>query len=282
MATSGGDGSAKTYKKMWVESSSGSTLAQSRRVEGASAPFARNATGINEQVILHDKKPKTPESGGSGLADFLTEVAIAAAVVGAQAFIDKGIPAIKQKLADRRAQKLAAVSVPEPASEVVVAEPEVSELTGTDVARVGAEIDAQQWYQLFFEAVAHGAAGHAHQAISAARWAFLASARVTDDEAAQALATAMRELTPEQLRDRLDRVLEQHPELATEDPATVLRRLFGDDETLPMPMYVGDSDETPPISPRTFEAVEPAPNDEHESGKETRAISSTSTSGSPR
>lgn len=188
MATSSGGGTGKTYKKMWVETSAGSTLAQSRRVEGASAPFARNATGINEQVILHDKKPKTPGSGGSILTDLLTEVAIAAAVMGAQAFIDKGIPAIKQKLADRRAQKFAAPSAPEPTSEVVAAEPEVMKPTGTGVASVGAEIDTQQWYQLFFEAVAHGAAGNAHQAISAERWAFLASARVTDDEETQALA----------------------------------------------------------------------------------------------
>lgn len=267
MGTSDGDRSAKTYKKMWVESSAGSTLAQSRRVEGASAPFARNATGINEQVILHDKKPKTPGSGGGILTDLLTEVAIAAAVMGAQAFIDKGIPAIKQKLADRRAQKLAATSASESTSEVVVAEPDATEPTGTDVASVGAEIDTQQWYQLFFDAVAHGAAGNAHQAISAERWAFLASARVTDDEATQALASAMRELTPEQLRDRLDRVLEQHPELATEDPATVMRRLFGDDETLSMPIPVSGADVTAPSEPNTFETIEPVPGDEDESDR---------------
>lgn len=268
MAT-GGDVSSKTYKKMWVETSVDSTLAQSRRVEGAHAPFARGANGIKEQVILHDKKPKTPGGGNGALAEFLTEVAVAAAVMGAQAFIDKGIPAIKQRLADRRAEKIAAATAEEPDTAVAAADAHATaDNVGTEVSDTGTEIDTQQWYQLFFEGVTHGAAGSAHQAISAERWAFLASAHVVDDEETQALASAMRELTPEQLRDRLDRALEQHPELATEDPATMMRRLFGDDEDallLPIPV-----DETDSISGdrQTFEIVESTfENDEDETDK---------------
>ncbi|MGV2902936.1 hypothetical protein ACNPM4_14790 [Microbacterium sp. AGC62] len=267
---SSGDTPKKVYEKKWVERSAGSTLAQSRRVEGAHAPFARGETGINEQVILHGKKPKTPGSGSGAIAEFLTEVAIAAAVIGAQAFIDKGIPAIKQRLADRRAAKIAAATTEEPDTVVAVVDAhDAVDDVGTEVSETGAEIDTQQWYQLFFEAVAHGAAGSAHQAISAERWAFLASAHVVDDEETQALASAMREITPEQLRDRLDRALEQHPELATEDPATVMRRLFGDDEdAVLLPLPVEGAGDTSGDGRQTFEIIESTvENDDDETDK---------------
>lgn len=232
MASSGGaDVPNKVYKKMWVERSAGSELAQSRRVDGAHAPFARGETGIREQVILHDRKPKTSGGSSGALTEFLTDVAVAAAVMGAQAFIEKGIPAIKQRLADRREQKSAAKTLEPPTAGGVVA-PNVldaNDAFGSEVAETGAEVETQQWYQLFFESVAHRAAADAHQAISAEKWMFLASARIVDDEETQALASAMRELSPEQFAERLDRVLEQHPELTTEDPATVMRRLFGEE-----------------------------------------------------
>jgi hypothetical protein len=232
MASSGGaDVPKKVYKKMWVERSAGSELAQSRRVEGAHAPFARGETGIREQVILHDRKPKTSGGSSGALTEFLTDVAVAAAVMGAQAFIEKGIPAIKQRLADRREQRGAAKTVePPPAKGMVI--PNVlnaDDGIGSEVAETGAEVETQQWYQLFFESIAHRAAGNAHHAISAEKWMFLASARIVDDEETQALASAMRELSPEQLAERLDRVLEQHPELMTEDPASVMKRLFGEE-----------------------------------------------------
>lgn len=256
----GGGVPKKTYKKMWVETNEGSTLAQSRRRENAYAPFARNETGINEQVILHDKKPKTPGSGNGLLAEILTEVAVTAAVTGAQAFVEKGIPAIRRYVAARRAKKRAAVASEEVATEVAVHDALISDdAVGSEVSETGAELDTQQWYQLFFEAVAHGAAGSAHQAISAERWAILASARVVDDEETQALASAMRELTPEQLQDRVDRVLEQNPELATQDPAIVMSRLFGDDEdALVVPISVDGADATTPEVSQTFEVAESA------------------------
>lgn len=232
MASSGGaDVPRKVYKRMWVERSAGSELAQSRRVEGAHAPFARGETGIREQVILHDRKPKRSGGSSGALTEFLTDVAVAAAVMGAQAFIEKGIPAIKQRLADWADQKNAAKTMEPPAADgvVVINVLNADDGFGSAVAETGAGVETQEWYRLFFESVAHRAAGNAHQVISAEKWVFLASARIVDDEGTQALASAMREFSPEQLNERLNRVLEQHPELITEDPATVVRRLFGEE-----------------------------------------------------
>lgn len=149
------------------------------------------------------------------MAEFLTEVEIAAALMGAQTFIEKSIPAITQRPAKRRAEKIAAATAEQPdmVAAVVDAHTSVDDI-GAEVFETGTEIDTQQWYQLFFEAAVHGAGGSVHQPSSAERWAFLASAQIVDDEETQDLASAMRELALEQLRARLDRALKQHPELA--------------------------------------------------------------------
>lgn len=247
MAGSGGaDTPRKSYKKMWVETAEGSTLAQSRKSPGGNAPFALNDKGIQEQVVLHNKKPKT--SGGDGaLAEFLTPIIIAVAVAGAQEFNDKGVPAIQRWFADRQAWKLAAKSAATPSTEVASAERDSEAPAGNEVAEIGTEIEAQQWYRLFYDAIAHGAAGRAHLAISAEAWQALASAHVTDPET-QALAGAMRELTPEQISGGVNRVLEEHPDLRDEDPMVILRRLFGDhpDESLiAIPADQRDESEAP-------------------------------------
>lgn len=66
----------------------------------------------------------------------------------------------------------------------------------------------------------------------------------------------MRELSPEEINEGVDLILEQHPELLDEDPATVLGRLFNaDDTTRLVPIPVAGSDEASSISPKTFEAV---------------------------
>ncbi|WP_336627448.1 MULTISPECIES: hypothetical protein [unclassified Microbacterium] len=218
-------------KKMLVEIPAGAELTPSKKVPGASSPLVHGPDGVSSQVVLHEIPSKMTKFINSGYADFLLNLAVAAAIAGGEAAIKHGVPKFKQYLADRRAT--AAAEAPEREStpeRVAIAEPGAvtTSTPGDDVVETDPSLTSDQWYQLFFDAVAHGVAGKVHQGISAEKWRELAGARIADDPATQELAQAMRELSPEEVSAGVDRVLEEHPELRNEDPTLLLQRLFDD------------------------------------------------------
>lgn len=218
-------------KKMLVEIPAGAELTPSKKVPGASSPLVHGPDGVSSQVVLHEIPSKMTKFMNSGYADFLLNLAVAAAIAGGEVAIKHGVPKFKQYLADRRAT--AATEAPEREStpdRVAIAEPGTvtTSTPGDDVIETDPSLTSDQWYQLFIDAVAHGVAGKVHQGISAEKWRELASARIADDPATQELAQAMRELSPEEVSAGVDRVLEEHPELRNEDPILLLQRLFDD------------------------------------------------------
>lgn len=247
------------WEKKLVGRPEGTDYSRSHKgAPGDRSPLLRSGAdqSLAGQALIRDIPERKKSATGSAVVDVLTDIAIAAAIVGLNAFIDKGIPAIKQRVAEKRAQRLAAKSSDTPATDVAAVGKDIEPPVGDEVAELGTEIDAQLWYRLFFDAVTHGAASRAHQSISAEAWQALASARVTDDPETQALASAMRELTSEEVSDRVDRVLERHPELLNEDSETVLRRLFdhsGDDSLEPL---VIERDDVAPGTQRYLAAEE--------------------------
>lgn len=240
-----------TMKKMLVEIPAGATLTPSKKVPGASSPLVHGPDGVASQAVLHEIPSKMTKFANSGFAEFLLNLAVAAAVAGGEAAITKGIPNFKQYLADRQAAatKIAPSHKENPAS-VAIAEPGVAGTSdpGNDVVETGPSLTGDQWYQLFCDAVAHGVAGNLHQQISAEKWRQLAGARVDDDPATQELARSMHELTPEEISAGVDRVLVEHPELRDEDPILVLRRLFDDDArpTMRQSLDLDEGDEEDP------------------------------------
>lgn len=218
-------------KKMLVEIPAGAELTPSKKVPGASSPLVHGPDGVSSQVVLHEVPRKMTKFTSSGYADFLLNLTVAAAIAGGEAAIKHGVPKFKQYLADRRATAAAEAPARKSSPDgVTIAEPgavKTSKL-GDDIVEADPSLTSDQWYQLFFDAVAHGAAGKLHQEISAEKWRELAAARITDDPATQGLAQAMRELAPEEVSAGVDRVLEEHPELRNEDPIFLLQRLFDD------------------------------------------------------
>lgn len=232
-----------TMKKMLVEIPAGATLTPSKKVPGASSPLVHGPDGVTSQAVLHEIPSKMTKLANSGFAELLLNLAVAGAVAGAEAATTKGIPKFKQYLADRQAaaKKIAPAHKANPDS-VAIAE---TGDPGDDVVETGPSLTSDQWYQLFFDAVAHGVAGNLHQQISAEKWRQLAGARVDDDPATQELARSMHELTPEEISAGVDHVLVEHPELRGEDPILVLRRLFDDDArpTMPQSLDLGEGEE---------------------------------------
>lgn len=239
-------------KKMIVEIPAGGALTPSKKVPGAHSPLVHGPDGVAGQAVLHEIPSKVTRFANSGIADFLLDLAVAAAVAGGEAAIKKGIPKFKQYLADRRAA--VATEAPtgaETSDGFAIAERDSVQTNegGDDIVETSSSLTSDQWYQLFFDAVAHGVAGNLHQEISAEKWHQLASARVDDDPGTQELADAMRALSPEEVGAAVDRVLKQHPELRHEDPILVLRRLFEDNASPAEPGSLdvdGGEDETPP------------------------------------
>ncbi|MBF4562678.1 hypothetical protein ITJ43_11060 [Microbacterium sp. VKM Ac-2870] len=219
-------------KKMLVEMPAGAELTPSKKVPGASSPLVHGPDGVSSQVVLHEIPSKMTKFMKSGYADFLLDLAVAAAIAGGEAAIKHGVPKFKQYLAERRATATAEAPARESTSSTVAfAEPGVVETSnpGDDIVETDPSLSSDQWFQLFFDAVAHGVAGKRHEEISAEKWRELASARIADDPATQELARAMRELLPEEVSVGVDRVLKEHPELRNEDPIVLLQRLFDDD-----------------------------------------------------
>lgn len=257
MTTNGGESlPEKIIKPMLVEFSAGSTLTPSQKTPGAYSPLVHGADGVSEQVVLRDMDSDGKSSASDIVSRVVVGLAIAGISIGGTLLAQKVVPKIKTLVADWRAKKGADAETLSEVASGPTKDSEVAEQIGDELAEVSTEISSQRWYELFFDAVAHGAAGKAHQAISAESWQALASARVTDDEATQALAQAMRELTPEQVNERVALVLEQHPELLSEDPAIVLSKLFdeGDDALEPLRL---ERDDAAPETPRYLAAEEP-------------------------
>lgn len=213
-----------TMKKMLVEIPVGATLTPSKKVPGASSPLVHGPDGVTSQAVLHEIPSKMTKFASSGFAEFLLNL-------------------FKQYLADRHAAaKKIAPAHKENADSVAVAE---TSDPGDDVVETGPSLTSDQWYQLFFDAVAHGVAGNLHQQISTEKWRQLAGAPVDDDPATQELARSMHELTPEEISAGVDHVLVEHPELRDEDPILVLRLLFDDDArpTMPQPLDLDEGEE---------------------------------------
>lgn len=245
----------KVREIMIVERSANTTLTPSLKVEGGLSPLVHDAKGVQEQVVLFNYDGTEAEnngggirssgSGGSAAADIVAKFVIAGVIVGATLLVDRVvIPRAKRYLAERKS-RTAALNAEGTVSAEIANVPEVeveSPETKSEVDQSGTEIAAQQWYELFFDAVAHGAASRAHLSISAENWAVLASAHVIDDPETQALARAMRALSPEEVAARVDRLLQEHPELLNEDPESVLRKLFEDgaDDPLLLPIKRDD------------------------------------------
>ncbi|MFT4212508.1 MAG: hypothetical protein QM626_11630 [Microbacterium sp.] len=218
-------------KKMLVEIPAGAELTPSKKILGASSPLVHGRDGVSSQVVLHEIPSKMTKFMHSRYADFLLDLAVAAAIAGGEAAIKHGVPKFKQYLADRRATAAANAPARDSSPDTVaLAKPGAVETSdpGDDIVETDPSLTSDQWYQLFFDAVAHGVAGKLHQEISAEKWRELANAQIVDDPATQELAQAMRELSPEEVSAGVDRVLEEHPELRNEDPILLMQRLFDD------------------------------------------------------
>jgi hypothetical protein len=245
----------KVREIMIVERSANTTLTPSLKVEGGLSPLVHDAKGVQEQVVLFKYEGAEAEnngggtrssgSGGSAAADIVAKLVIAGVIVGATLLVDRVvIPRAKRYWVERKS-RTAVLNTEGTGSAEIANVPEVeveSPEAGSEVDQSGTEIAAQQWYELFFDAVAHGAASRAHLSISAENWAALASAHVIDDPETQALARAMRALSPEEVAERVDRLLQVHHELLDEDPESVLRKLFGDGADAPLLLPIKHDD----------------------------------------
>lgn len=219
-------------KKMLVEIPANAALTASKKVPGAFSPLVHGPDGVASQAVLHEMPSKMAKFAKSGFAEVLLDLAVAAAVAGGEAAIKKGIPKIRQYLAARRVVAAEESSVGgEQAGGVALAERNLAVTCAPrdDVVYVPASLTSDEWYQLFFDAVAHGVASHLHQEISAAEWGQLAGARIEDDAATQELANAMRELSPKEVSAGVARVLKERPELRDKDPLLVLQQLIEDE-----------------------------------------------------
>ncbi|MBN9613890.1 MAG: hypothetical protein J0H64_10655, partial [Actinobacteria bacterium] len=221
---------------------------------GDKSPLLRSEgdSSLDTQAIirdLDDDEGRDDDSINALVAAGLIALGAAGALVY-QRFVE---PKVREYVASRRARKEAAFATE--SVEIVAISTQTTEIAkavGHEIEESGVTIDGAQWYALFFDAIAHGAAGSAHAAISAEKWQMLANARVPDDGEMQALARAMQELTPDEFNARVDLVIEQHPELLDEDPSTVIGKLRGEaGDALLMPL----SDSSGHGQPRTL-AVE--------------------------
>ena len=233
MAAGGGEVVPEVIRElMIVERSVDSTLSQSLKSPGGLSPLVHGAGGVREQVVLYATKAIEKSSESTALDKVILAAVVAGVSIGGTLLVTKGVPKIKQVWADKRAMAQDIEVEPEVGSKVTtVPAPttDVSRQAGDESEGSAIEITSEQWFTLFFEALAHRAASNAHRAISAEQWSTLVSARILDDEGTQELASAMRELTPEAINERVDLILEKHPELLTEDPETVVERVFGEE-----------------------------------------------------
>lgn len=218
------------WEKKLVGRPEGTSYSQSHKgAPGDHSPLLRSDAdqSLATQALIRDLPQRRLSPTGAAVVEVLADITVAAAVLGFNTFVDRGIPAIRKRIAKKREERSALASATVGST---VSEPDDAQMSpASEVAEVGAEISTREWYQLFFDAVAHGAAGRAHQALSAEAWQALASAHVSDDPETQALAAAMHELTPEQVDERVSRLLDQHPELREEGPEIMLRRLSDPD-----------------------------------------------------
>ncbi|WP_156459421.1 hypothetical protein [Microbacterium sp. Leaf436] len=268
MAAGGGDIVPEVIRElMIVERSVGSTLSQSLKSPGGLSPLVHGAGGVREQVVLYATKAIEKSSGSVTREKVILAAVVAGVSIGGTLLVTKGVPKIKQVWADKKAEAQDIEAESEAGSEIAtVPAPtnDVSRQAGDEIEESVIEITSEQWFTLFFEALAHRAASNAHRAISAEQWATLVSARILDDEGTRELASAMRELTPEEINERVDLILEKHPELLTEDPETVVERVFGEEsDALLLPIQTQGS-----VMPqRAFEITEPTDDDEDETDK---------------
>lgn len=240
------------WEKKLVGRPEGTSYSQSRKgAPGDQSPLLRSDVdqSLATQVLIRDLPQRRLSPTGAAVVEVLADITVAATVLGINTFIDRGIPAIKRRIAKKREDKSALASAPVGST---MREPDDLDVSpSSEVVHVGTVISTRDWYQLFFDAVAHGAAGRAHQTLSTEAWQALASAQVHDDPETQALAAAMRELSPEQIDERVGRLLDQHPELLEEEPEVVLQRLFDPDASARLRHLEADepdSDEDPGAS----------------------------------
>ncbi|MDI6023160.1 hypothetical protein QBL02_06335 [Leucobacter sp. UT-8R-CII-1-4] len=259
MAAGGGEVVPEVIRElMVVERSVGSTLSPSLKSPGGLSPLVHGASGVREQVVLYATNA-IEKSSGSGTREKVILAAVVAGVsIGGTLLVVKGVPKIKQFLADKKLKTQESEIAEAAASEVEVS----TALPSTELRQVEDEVDVtaveltkEQWFALFFESLAHRAAGRAHAAISVEQWETLVSARILNDEGTQSLASALRELTPEQINEKVDLILEAHPDLLTEDPEVVVERVFGDGaDALLMPVQRSEVTE----ATQTFVENQPA------------------------
>lgn len=242
------------WEKKLVGRPPGTSYSQSHKgAPGDHSPLLRSDADqtLTTQAMIRDLPQRRLSPTGAAAVEVVVDITVAAAVLGINTFIDCGIPAIKRRIAKKWEELSGLASATVASTAIEQDDHQVN--PGYEVAEVGTEISTQEWYQLFFDAVAHGAAGRVHQALSADAWQTLASAHVSDDPETQALAAAMRELTPEQIDERVTRALEQHPGLLDAEPEIVLRRL-SDPDASEQPRYLEaeepDADETSGAGPQ--------------------------------
>lgn len=262
MSASGGEIVPEVIRElMIVERSVGSTLSQSLKSPGGLSPLVHGTNGVREQVVLYAAKAVEKTGGGITKEKVILAAVVAGVSIGGTLFFTKVVPKIKQSMADKKAQIDADESVDEAGVEIATQPAptsEVSRQAGDEIEESGITVESTRWYELFFEALAHRAASNAYGAISAEQWMTLMTARVVDDEDTQALASAMRELAPDEINEKVDLILEQHPELLTEDPGTVVERLFGDEaDELLIPIRATSADDVLLDSPTTSAVKEP-------------------------
>lgn len=246
----------KVRKLMVVEYGAGGELSPSHKSEGGFSPLVHGANGVDEQAVLFDYDDKESNTAGQ----ILVALGIVAVTAATTVVVDRVVvPRVKRWWSNWRNKTV----VEEPSDGAPSIELDAQTAPGSGLAdqvrtevEASTEVTSEQWFQLLFDAIAHGAAGNRHNQISAERWGELATAHVVDDPEIQSLANAMRELSPEEISERIDRALEAHPELAREDPESIISTLLGnarDPQPNPIPLTSDDIPCTVAVEDRALE-----------------------------
>lgn len=221
-------------KMMWVEFEG--DLSPSRKTPGAHSPLVHGEDGVREQAVLYDiedDEEYTDAEPDDGEAEISPEVLLA--IVGAALVVTVAgvvvvknvIPRIKVWWATRRLKKELATAearenVKVDASQIVVldAMPAESSPQPGDELEVSGDAMSNAERQARFKAMLLA------RAFSDAQWKKLSRARIEDDTSRE-LVAAMQSLTPQDVADRLNLLLEKNPTLLDDKTSAALARTFG-------------------------------------------------------
>lgn len=193
--------------------------------------------GIATQVILRDvpedgseterdELPLSEADSGAGDSDSgavaILILVVAAAAVGTTLAVQAAVPKVRSwwkrwrgAIASRKAQAaVEPLSVSDPVEKV-------------SVDRSLPLVSGEEWLTGFVNTLTHAAETARHRQLSADAWSAITNVRVVDDEGVQAFADALREMTPEQIEQRVFLMLEQDPDAFDRDAILALLQLLG-------------------------------------------------------